>query len=123
LVFIGVVIPIRFDFYPSAPKTLGKAAVVEGAHAGSYGSGTTMTKKDFAALAEALRINNRTANGRTEFTPDHLRVLADFCASQDPNFNPKRWIDYIAGECGQAAELIFVEGGGTHVPDPRHRNK
>jgi hypothetical protein len=77
-----------------------------------------MTKKDFVALAEALRIHNRTADGRTEFTPDHLRVLADFCASQDPNFNPKRWVDYIAGECAQAGEFIFLEACGTRVPGP-----
>ena len=63
-----------------------------------------MTKKDFVALADALRIHNRTADGRTEFTPDHLMVLADFLASQDPNLSQKRWIDYIAGECGQGEE-------------------
>jgi hypothetical protein len=54
-----------------------------------------MTKEDLLALADALRIHNRTADGRTEFTPDHLRVLADFCASQFPNFNWERWVDYI----------------------------
>ena len=41
-----------------------------------------MTRKDVITLAEMLRIHNRTANGRTEFTPDHLSVLADFCAAQ-----------------------------------------
>lgn len=56
-----------------------------------------MTKNYLVALADVLRIHNRTADGRTEFTPDHLRVLADFCASQDPNFNPEGWIDYVAG--------------------------
>ena len=54
-----------------------------------------MTKKDLFALADALRIHNQTADGRTEFTPDHLLVLANFSASQVPNFNRKRWIDYI----------------------------
>jgi len=68
-----------------------------------------MTKNDLVALADALRLHNRTADGRTEFTPDQLRVLADFCAAQDPNFNRERWIDYIAGECGQGDELIFAE--------------
>jgi hypothetical protein len=77
-----------------------------------------MTKDDLVALAVALRIHNRTADGRTEFTPDHLRVLADFFASQDANFNPERWIDYIAGECGQAGGFNFVEAAGTHVPGP-----
>jgi len=56
-----------------------------------------LTKRDVVALAEMLRIHNRTADARTEFTPDHLRVLGDFCAAQYPNFNRERWIDYIAG--------------------------
>jgi hypothetical protein len=56
-----------------------------------------MTKRGVVALAEALRIHNQTAEARTEFTPDHLRVLADFCLAQYPNFNRERWIDYIAG--------------------------
>ena len=56
-----------------------------------------MTKKDVVALAEVLRIHNQTAEARTEFTPDHLRALADFCAAQYPDFNRERWIDYIAG--------------------------
>lgn len=56
-----------------------------------------MTKRDVVALAEVLRIHNLRAEARTEFTPDHLRVLADICAAQYPNFNRERWIDYIAG--------------------------
>lgn len=79
-----------------------------------------MTKQDIVALADALCIHNRTADARTEFTPDHLRVLAEFLTSQDPNFNPKWWMDYIAGECGPTGELTLVEPcstsarGGTH---------
>jgi len=57
-----------------------------------------MTKEDISAMANTLRIHNRAAYGPTEFTPDHLRVLADFFASQDPNFDRDRWIDYVAGE-------------------------
>ena len=56
-----------------------------------------MTKKDLAGLADVLSLHNRTADGRTEFTPGHLRVLADFFTSQYPSFNQERWIDYIAG--------------------------
>jgi transcriptional regulator with XRE-family HTH domain len=56
-----------------------------------------MTKKDVVALAEELRMHNQTADARIEFTPDHLRVLADFCALQYPDFNWERWINYIAG--------------------------
>ena len=68
-----------------------------------------MTKKDVVALAEVLRIHNRTADARTEFTPDHLKVLAEFLASQDRSFKQEGWIDYITGECGQGNELIFVD--------------
>ena len=82
-----------------------------------------MTNKDLVALAQALRIHNRTADGRTEFTPDHLRVLADFCASQDPGFNRRLWIDYIAGECGQGDELIFIEPDSPPIPGAIVENK
>jgi len=75
-----------------------------------------MTKKDLVELADALRIHNRTADGRTEFTPDHLRVLAEFCAAQYPNFNRDRWVDYIAEECRQGDDLIFVKPDSTLIP-------
>jgi hypothetical protein len=75
-----------------------------------------MTKKDLVALADSLRMHNRRADGRTEFTPDHLRVLADFCAAQYPNFNRERWIDYIAGVVGSSDELTFVEPDSTVIP-------
>jgi hypothetical protein len=55
-----------------------------------------MTKNEVIALAEALRIHNLTADARTEFTPDHLRVLADFCAEHYPTLNRERWMRYIA---------------------------
>jgi hypothetical protein len=74
-----------------------------------------MTKKDLVALADALRIHNKTADGRTEFTPDHLLVLANFCASRNPNFNRKQWIDYITGE-GRPDVLIFVESDSPVIP-------
>jgi len=75
-----------------------------------------MTKNELVALSDALRIHNQTADGRTEFTPDHLLVLANFCASQNPNFNRRRWIDDITGDSGPADELIFVEPDSTIIP-------
>ena len=69
-----------------------------------------MTKEHLVALADALRIHNRTADGRTEFTPDHLRVLAEFGASQFPNFNWERWIDYIIGVKTWTAEGSDMSG-------------
>jgi hypothetical protein len=82
-----------------------------------------MTKNDFVALADALRSHNRTVDGRTEFTPDHLLVLADFCASQKPNVNRRLWIDYIAGECGLGDELMVVESESPVLPGGIVKNK
>ena len=75
-----------------------------------------MTKADLIALADALRRHNQTADGRTEFIPDHLLVLADFCASQYPNLNRKQWIDYIAGVGGSSDKLMFFEADSTVIP-------
>jgi len=77
-----------------------------------------MTRKDVVALAEVLRSHNRTADGRTEFTPDHLLVLADFCAAQYPKFNRERWIDLTARESGQGDEWISVEGSAKPLLTP-----
>ena len=61
-----------------------------------------MTKKQFVALADSIREHNRLAelNGESAFTNDQLAALARFCASANPRFRRKRWLDYIAGRCG-----------------------
>jgi hypothetical protein len=80
----------------------------------------TMTKKDFIALADAIREFNSTAfwgtdsNGvrGTQNAPvqgDTLTMLADFCQSQNPNFMRDRWMPHIAGECGKNGGA--VKGG------------
>jgi len=63
-----------------------------------------MSKKDFIALADAIksheynaRIMNQHYNG---FSRDQIEMLADFCQSTNPRFNRERWLAYIAGECG-----------------------
>lgn len=69
-----------------------------------------MTKKHFIALADAVR----QAQGiGTPSTADLYvrRWLADFCQSQNGNFNRERWLAYINGECGA--------NGGT-ISAPRH---
>ena len=78
-----------------------------------------MTKEALVALAEALRTHNGTADGRTEFTPDHIRVLAEFCASQDPEFNKQQWIDHIAAEGRQDNELASVDHDCTLMAGAR----
>jgi hypothetical protein len=61
-----------------------------------------MTKKTFIALADVIRRENQMTKV-TEHDPFAYRAitaLADFCQSQNPNFNRERWLAYIAGECG-----------------------
>jgi len=64
-----------------------------------------MSKKDFIALADAIRL------GDIQFTPAHLRVLVDFCRSQNSAFKTDRWLSYVAGECGPNGGTIKVKGG------------
>lgn len=66
-----------------------------------------MSKKDFIALADAIKEYNRGAfpAGTNTFSPlqfqhTQLLVLADFCKRQNSNFMRERWFDYIAGHCG-----------------------
>ena len=56
-----------------------------------------MTKKHFIALAECLK---KPAGYCEPFTQKQIEWLADFCKSQNSQFNRERWLDYIAGECG-----------------------
>lgn len=60
-----------------------------------------MSKKDFIALADAIRWHNESMAGRDcPFTQDHLDTLAQFCQSRNCRFLRGRWLSYIAGECG-----------------------
>ena len=58
-----------------------------------------MSKRHFVALADAIRKHNEMCPANA-FTIGQISVLADFCQSQNPNFNRERWLSYIAGECG-----------------------
>lgn len=72
-----------------------------------------MTKKQFIALADAIRDTKPEHNGEyddgttvgmiqereNQWQAMTLR-LADFCQSTNPNFKRDRWLDYIAGKCG-----------------------
>ncbi len=69
-----------------------------------------MSKKDFIALANSIREVNRhaEATGQSElaFNDYQIEALADFCQSQNSNFNRDRWLDYIAGKCGPSGGSI-----------------
>ncbi len=78
-----------------------------------------MTKKHFIALADVIRrehaiakaelqtalvdpeLNPAFENGVVSGIDTMVQVLADFCASQNPQFNRERWLSYIAGTCGK----------------------
>ena len=60
-----------------------------------------MTKKTFIALADTIIASgpaDRSAQGA--FSDSAIKLLADFCASQNPAFNRERWLAYVAGDCG-----------------------
>ena len=59
-----------------------------------------MTKKHFIALADAIRSHQWVFGTQYEFELEQLETLADFCKSQNPQFNRELWLDYIAGKCG-----------------------
>lgn len=64
----------------------------------------SMSKQDFIALADAVRDSNMRfeagAVTAQRFSEEHINVLADFCAEQNPRFMRERWLGYIEGTCG-----------------------
>jgi len=52
----------------------------------------SMSKKDFVALADALR--------GVKVSDEVKDALVGFCRSQNPNFMEGRWREYLAGNCG-----------------------
>ena len=66
-----------------------------------------MTKKHFIRLADVIRNTPRTSGNQFgAFSQDAIIALADFCQSQNPNFNRDRWLSYIAGECGPSGGKV-----------------
>lgn len=67
-----------------------------------------MTKKHFIALADCMRrlkpvglIEDKgQALAAHAQWKDTVQALADFCQSQNSQFNRSWWLAYIAGECG-----------------------
>lgn len=77
-----------------------------------------MTKKDFIALANAIREHNTQSpfNVGLPFDDNHLDVLSAFCRSRNSRFNWNRWIDYIYGRCGP-------NGGAIRKPKKERSNE
>ena len=73
----------------------------------------SMSKQDFIALADIIRDYNNGAFpmgsnivSPVQFTHTQILALAEFCRGQNSRFKKKRWIDYIAGECGPSGVAI-----------------
>ena len=62
-----------------------------------------MTKQDFIALADALRVErpgiNWDINKAVQWELD-CKAVADVCQQSNSRFNRSRWYGYIKGECG-----------------------
>ena len=56
-----------------------------------------MTKKHFIALADIIKQMEK----ERVIESYGIKMLADFCQSQNPRFNRQRWIEYITGKCGK----------------------
>jgi len=66
-----------------------------------------MTKKNFIALANAIRNHNKFAGiAQHAFSKSQIDTLANFCQSTNPNFNYTRWVDYVEGKCGPSGGKI-----------------
>jgi hypothetical protein len=59
-----------------------------------------VTKKQFIALADLIR-HHHTKAGFPCFGGLEVELLAQFCATQNPQFKRDRWLGYIAGTNGQ----------------------
>jgi hypothetical protein len=74
----------------------------------------SMSKRDFIALADAIRDSNQRfesgAITAQRFSEEHCCVLADFCKAANPNFKRDRWLDYIAGNCGKNGGAVKKAG-------------
>jgi len=56
--------------------------------------GEIMTKQHFIALADTIKANRDTIGMKV------IRILADFCEQQNPQFDREKWLNYIAGTHG-----------------------
>lgn len=73
----------------------------------------SMSKKDFIAIADAIREHNRIATNlrnvgieTTRFDSDQLSTLADALQRTNSVFMRDRWLDYIAGKVGPSGGAV-----------------
>lgn len=56
-----------------------------------------MRKKQFLALAEAIKAHNLNLP-EAAFTSQQIELLAAFCQSQNPEFKRERWLSDLASQ-------------------------
>lgn len=66
----------------------------------------SMSKKDFIALADAIKEAKGTPYALSEGALD---TIATFCQHLNVNFKRGRWMDYIEGKCGPNGGTIKVK--------------
>lgn len=77
----------------------------------------SMIKKDFIALADAIKKENRSVGINQEAVFDGLAIecLADFCENQNRAFKRERWLSYIAGTCGPCGGRVKAKKEVAHA--------
>lgn len=75
------------------------------------GKTMSMSKKDFIALADALRpVMEQYPENPSNPVPEMILVaLCGYMRRQNPNFMEQRWRDYLAGICGPSGGAIKQE--------------
>lgn len=72
-----------------------------------------MSKKDFIALANALRAQKPAEhwdpNKRVQWELD-VKAIADVCAASNRAFMRDRWMDYVNGLCGPNGGPVKTKG-------------
>ena len=63
----------------------------------------SMSSKDFIALADVIKAQiarelDYPGAVQRPFTYGQIQELADFCQSQNQNFDRQKWLGYIAGK-------------------------
>ena len=61
-----------------------------------------MTKKNFIALADAIK----NAGWYAAFSAEQKYILANFCAEQSARFDLDLWLGYIAGTNGPHGKRV-----------------
>ncbi len=66
----------------------------------------SMSKKDFIALADALKADTRQYETVEEMHEGMIDALCAFMRGQNSQFKEDRWRAYLRGECGPSGGAV-----------------